>query len=61
MIVFPELWGSPIALGYGFDSHLDGDDANPLWFEEQNKVAAEAIHASDKAIVPCGAQAWFPC
>ena len=57
LIVFPELWGSPLALGYGFDSHLDGDNADPLWFEEQNGVAAEAIQASDRAIVPCGAQA----
>ena len=47
LVVFPELWGSPLALGYGFDSHLDGDKADPLCFEEQNGVSAEAIQAGD--------------
>ena len=57
VIVFPELWGHPLALGYGFDQHLDGQTADPDWFSEQNRLSAEAINISDLAIVPCKAQA----
>jgi glycosyltransferase involved in cell wall biosynthesis len=57
VIVFPELWGNPLALGYGFDQHLDGRTADPDWFLEQNRLCAEAINNSDLAIAPCKAQA----
>ena len=57
LIVFPELWGHPQALGYGFDRHLDGQTADPLWFEQQNQLSLDAIQVSDAAIVPCKAQA----
>ncbi len=57
LIVFPELWGHPQALGYGFDRHLDGQPADPQWFAEQNQLCVEAINDSDVAVVPCSAQA----
>ena len=57
LVVFPELWGHPQALGYGFDHHLEGQTANPLWFEQQNQLSADAIQASDAAVVSCEAQA----
>lgn len=57
LIVFPELWGHPRALGYGFDRHLDGQTADPRWFAEQNQLCGEAINDSDVAVVPCSAQA----
>ena len=56
LVVFPELWGHPEALGFGFDRHLDGQAADPSWFSNQNQLAAEAIAASDAALVPCAAQ-----
>ena len=56
LVVFPELWGRPEALGFGFDRHLDGQAADPSWFSNQNQLAAEAIAASDAALVPCAAQ-----
>ena len=57
LIVFPELWGHPQALGYGFDRHLDGQTADSRWFAEQNRLCVEAINNSDLAVVPCSAQA----
>ena len=57
LVVFPELWGHPHALGYGFDQHLDGQTANQSWFEHQNQLSAVAIESSDAAVVPCKAQA----
>ena len=57
LIVFPELWGHPLALGYGFDQHLDGRSTDPDWFSEQNRLCADAINNSSVAIVPCSAQA----
>ncbi len=56
IIVFPELWGHPEALGFGFDQHLDGQVADLEWFEAQNQLAAEAIELSDAALVACQAQ-----
>ncbi|MAH59158.1 MAG: hypothetical protein CMN91_12105, partial [Synechococcus sp. ARS1019] len=56
LVVFPELWGHPGALGYGFDQHLEGQTADIRWFEHQNQLAAEAIHQSDAVLVACEAQ-----
>ena len=57
LVVFPEIWGHPKALGYGFDQHLDGHTCDPSWFEQQNQLCAEAIYISNVAVVPCKAQA----
>ena len=56
LVVFPELWGTPEALGFGFDQHLEGESANTDWFTAQNQLAADAIAASDAALVACEAQ-----
>ena len=56
LVVFPELWGSPEALGFGFDHHLKELSPPPGCFDEQNKMSADAICSSDAAIVSCIAQ-----
>ena len=56
LVVYPELWGSPEALGFGFDHHLQELTPPPGCFDEQNQLSADAINASDAAIVSCIAQ-----
>ena len=56
LVVFPELWGSPEALGFGFDHHLKELSPPPGCFDEQNQLSADAVNASDAAIVSCIAQ-----
>ena len=56
LVVFPELWGSPEALGFGFDHHLKELSPPPGCFDEQNQLSSDAIEASDAAIVSCIAQ-----
>lgn len=56
LIVMPELWGQPSALGFGFDEALDGHylDGDP--FALPNLVGELAIVQSDAAIVASTSQ-----
>ena len=56
LVVYPELWGSPEALGFGFDHHLKKLTPPPGCFDEQNQLSIDAIHDCDAAIVSCIAQ-----
>lgn len=62
LLVYPELWGSPAALGLGFDDHLSvplpHDALRDLHqrIERQNLLAELAIHAADAVIVPSRSQ-----
>ena len=46
LITFPELWGSPLALGYGFDQSIGGNWPDPELFIEQNNLARQGIETA---------------
>ena len=56
LVVFPELWGNPRALGFGFDAALEGQSIDPDLFEAANHCAAHAIQSSNLALVASEAQ-----
>lgn len=61
-VAYPELWGTPAALGIGFDSSLAmGQPGQRLWglearLEQQNLLAELAIVQADAALVPSPSQ-----
>ena len=56
IVVLPELWGSPQALGFGFDADLPPEIPDPAVFEESNRITEQALLESDIALVPCRSQ-----
>lgn len=66
LVAYPEIWGTPAALGFGVDPHLDrllpqlhaanllAELQRPL--ERQNLLAALAISQADAAVVPSPSQ-----
>ena len=61
IVVYPELWGHPQALGFGFDDALNG--MSPLGddFSRQNLLADLALAQADAAVVASRSQlASFP-
>ena len=56
IVVYPELWGHPQALGFGFDDVLNG--LSPLGdnFSRQNLVADLALAQADAAVVASRSQ-----
>jgi len=56
VIAFPELWGSPLALGYGFDQAIRGDGPDPELFLEQNNCARQGIEAASVSLVASPSQ-----
>ena len=51
LVVMPELWGSPLVLGYGFDQELSGQQPDPDLFDDHNHCTIRAIEDSDAALV----------
>ena len=58
LVVYPELWGSPSALGIGFDAHLPTHVTAAMLrrIDKQNLLAELAISQADAAVVPCISQ-----
>lgn len=56
LITFPELWGSPLALGYGFDQSIGGDWPDPELFIEQNNLARQGIETASVSMVASPSQ-----
>lgn len=53
LVVYPELWASGFALGYGFDARLGQLPAKlARSIDRQNLLALAAVAASDGAVVP---------
>ena len=53
LIVYPELWGSPRALGVGFDSHRPPlSPAEHQAIARQNRITAHAMTRADALVVP---------
>ena len=55
-ISYPELWGHPRALGFGFDRALDGLAPDPSVFCSANLVTELAVVQSSAAIVASRSQ-----
>ena len=55
-ICYPELWGTPRALGFGFDHGLDGLAPAPHTFSSENLVSELAILQSNAGVVPSRSQ-----
>ena len=51
VVIYPELWGTPRALGFGFDEALDGLEVDPSCFAIPNLLTELAIVQCDLAIV----------
>ena len=61
IVVYPELWGHPRALGFGFDNDLNGMSPVGDAFSRQNLVADLALAQADAAVVASRSQlASFP-
>ena len=62
LVIYPELWGSPLALGAGFDNDrppFTGEEMAGI--EAQNQVTATALAQADAVVVPTQFQrASFP-
>lgn len=56
LITFPELWGSPLALGYGFDQSIGGNWPDPELFIEQNNLARQGIETASVSMVASPSQ-----
>ena len=56
LIAFPELWGSPLALGYGFDQSISGDWPDPELFLQQNSCSRQGIEAASVSLVASSSQ-----
>ena len=53
LIAYPELYGSPLCLGHGFDPRLAPITPRLLeCIDRQNLLASAAVSASDAAVVP---------
>lgn len=57
LLTYPELYGSPRCLGYGFDPHLP-PIPTALWqcIDRQNLLAGDAVLSADGAVVPTAFQ-----
>ena len=51
-ISYPELWGNPRSLGFGFDQSLDGLVPDAKNFSSANLIAELALLQSSAAVVP---------
>jgi glycosyltransferase involved in cell wall biosynthesis len=51
IVVYPELWGHPQALGFGFDDALNGMSPVGDAFSRQNLLADLALAQADAAVV----------
>ena len=61
LVVIPELWGSPLVLGYEFNQELSGQQPDPELFDDHNHCAIRAIQDSDAALVDSeGQRLTFP-
>ena len=55
-ISYPELWGNPISLGFGFDQELEGLAPDTNSFSSANLIAELAVFQSSAAVVASRSQ-----
>ena len=61
LVIYPELWGTPAALGLGVDANLEqhlpqGPHALEHWLERQNLLADLSLQQADAAVIPSTSQ-----
>ena len=61
LVIYPELWGTPAALGLGVDTSLNAPLLNSSralehWLERQNLLADLALQQADAAVIPSRSQ-----